>query len=75
MKLLGKAGGWFRAPGIYLDGYGTQSIMPSDQWTFITYVVDLNVGMTTYFNAIKEGFADIRYESVCFVCVCVCVCV
>ena len=59
-SVLGKASGWFKAPGVFLNGFPTQSTVPSDRWTFITYVADLGVGVTSYINAIIEGFSDIR---------------
>ena len=58
-----KANGWFRTPGISLNRvFPTQSTVPSDQWTFITYVADVDVGVKVYFNTIKEQLVYLRYE-------------
>ena len=53
------SGGWFIATGIYMDGYHTSSSLSTSEWSFITYTVDLNEGISSYFNSIKEGFKDV----------------
>ena len=38
---------------------GTTSSLSSTEWSFITYVVNINVGVYSYFNALREGFKSI----------------
>ena len=33
------------------------------KWAFITYVVNMDVGVSTYYNAMREGFASISAAS------------
>ena len=56
------AGGRFRTTGMNINSYATTSSLSSTEWSFVTYVanvVDLQNGnVSTYVNALKEGFSD-----------------
>ena len=42
---------------------GTKTELSETKWSFITFVVDMDIGISSYFNAAKEGLAPISSGS------------
>ena len=52
--------GWFNSAGKFIGGVYTTTSLSSTKWTFITYLVDIDVGISIFFNAVKERFSDVN---------------
>ena len=42
---------------------GTKSDLSPTKWSFVTYVVNMDVGISTFLDAVREGFAPISFAS------------
>ena len=42
-----------------MNRYGTTLNLSPTEMAFITYVVNMDIGISTYFTAVKEGYKDV----------------
>ena len=51
---------WFNSEGKNTNAILTTSILSSTEWVFLAYGVDIEVGISVFFNAVKETFRNIN---------------